>query len=174
MTLTIPESHTSEGNIRATFVPTLASTSAPSAATLNGATAVNLSSFLMPGWGGIQSEQNTGQDRRFGSKEGFNRLGRITRSLGQLVYTWLPQAISTDAGNKAYTGLAAGTTGFVVFGFDKSPATAWAASDKAWVVPVECGVQNPDSAASDEFAPLTITQTLGVTGTIVTNAVLAA
>lgn len=173
MTLSIPESAPAEGNIKVTFLPgAIADVDEVTPTEANNAANVNLAGFLMPGWTGLQSNQNTGQDRRFGSKEGFDRLGRITRSLGQLQYTWLPQAGNADAANDAYVGLAEGTTGHVMFGFDKDPAAAWAADDVYWLAPVECGAQNPDSTGSDEFAPLTITQSLGITGTVTKDGVV--
>lgn len=175
MSITIPESDTAEGNVKVTFVPgAIADLDAGTAAELNNAANVALDTFLMAGWAGLSSTQNKGQDRRFATKEGFDRLGRITRSLATLQYTWKPQEASGHAGNKAYTALAEGTTGYVAFGFAKDPADTWAAGDNYWLVPVECGAQNPDSTGSDEFAPLTISQEVGVTGTTVTDGVVAA
>lgn len=167
MTITIPESVSAEGNVKVTFVPAIADTSAPTATVLNGASSVAMDVFMLSGWGGLTSNQNTGQDRRFASKEGFDRLGRITRSLAALQYTWNPQEDASDPANDAYVALDEGTTGFFVFGFGKDPADAWAATDLTWIVPVECGAQNPDVTGADEFAPLTITQTVGITGTTV-------
>lgn len=172
MTLSIPESDTAEGNVKVTFIPgAIADLEAVTPTEANNAANVALDVFMLQGWAGLTSNQNTGQDRRFASKEGFDRLGRSTRSLAPLQYTDKPQETGSDPGNKAKTALAEGTTGYVMIGRGKDPADTWADDDQYVILPVECGVQNPDVTGSDEFAPLTITQTLGVTGILLEGVV---
>lgn len=160
MTVTIPDSVLAEGNVKAVFVPTLATVSA---ATLNAGT--DISCYLMPDWDGPTASQNTGDSRRFCSRETFQRLGRKTWTIPPLVYTYDPQ---TAAGvpNEVYDALTEGNEGFLVVGYGIDPADAFVATDLVDVFPVECGVQVKNARGADEFAPLTVTQTLAVTNTV--------
>lgn len=161
MTVTIPESVEAEGNVSAFFVPTLATNSV---ALINAGT--DISCYLMPDWDGPAAAQNTGETRRFCSKQTFQRGGRVSYTISPLVYTYLPQELGTPghAGNKVYEALAEGNTGFLVVAYGIAPGTPLVATDIADIFPVECLVQDKQARGSDEFAPLTVTQTLGVTG----------
>lgn len=163
MTVEIPESVTAEGNVKAIFVPTLAT---DSAALLNAG--VDISCFLMPDWDGATPAQNTGDDRRFCSKQTFDRLGRVKWTLAPLTYTYLPQELGTPghAANAVYEALAEGNTGLVFIGYGLDPAVDVVASDIGDIMPVACGVQGKAARGADEFAPLTVTQTLAVTGIV--------
>lgn len=171
MTVTIPDSVPAEGNVKAVFVATLADASAPSAATLNAGT--DISCYLMPDWDGPTATQNTGEDRRFCSRQTFTRLGRVTWSVSPLTYTYDPQATAGDA-NEVYDALAEGNEGYLVVGYGIDASAAFAATDKVDVFPVEAGVQVKAARGTDEFAPLTVTQTLAVTGVPNLDAAVAA
>ncbi len=166
MTVEIPEWVAAEGNVKAVFVPTVASMTAPSAATVNAG--VDLSCFLMPDWDGPGGSQNKGEQRRFCSKETFDVLGRIKRNVAALSYTYLPQELGTPGhdANEAYEALLEGNTGVLVVGYGLDPVDPFAAGDIADLIPVECGFQTKSARGSDEFAPLTVMQELGVTGTV--------
>ena len=174
MTVSIPESVTAEGNVKVIFVPALADPAEPKLTELNAATAVDISCFMMPDWDGANAEQSTGEDRRWCSKESFDRLGRIKWSIAPLTYTYLPQGLPSLPGNKAYAGLTQGNTGFVVVVYGVDAQAPLSVADIADVLPVECGVQNKNAKGADEFAPLTVTQTLGVTGSVHQNKAIAA
>lgn len=174
MTVVIPESVTAEGNVKVAFIPAGADPTAFTLAELNAATGVDLSCFLMPDWGGVTADQNKGESRRFCSTESFDRLGTIKRSIGDIVYTYLPQGDNTDPGNKAYTSLPKGTTGFLVLRYGLPAGDAWAADQKYDTVPVEMGARSKSATGSDEFAPLTVTQGIGATGVLVEDGVVAA
>ena len=163
MTVSIPESITAEGNVRAVFVATLASETAPSATTLNAGTMV--SRFFMPDWDGPTPTQNTGDDRRFESRQTFTRLGRVGWEIAPLVYTYDPQT-SAGAKNLAYDALAEGNIGFLVVRYGMDADTAFASTNKVDVFPVACGVQGKQARGTDEFAPLTVTQILAVTNVV--------
>lgn len=175
MTVSIPESVTAEGNVKAVFttaiVPPLTT---PTPTELNGATAVDISCYLMPDWDGPTATQNTGEDRRFCSRETFTRLGRNQWEISPLVYTYLPQELGTpgDAANEVYEALPPDTTGYLVVSYGKDPSTAFAAGDIVDVFPVEAGVQVKQARGTDEFAPLTVTQALAVTGVPTLDAVV--
>lgn len=171
MPIVIPDSVLAEGNVKAVFVPTLASQTAPSAATLNAGE--DISCYLMPDWDGPTASQNTGDSRRFCSRQTFSQLGRVSWSIAPLVYTYDPQNAGGDA-NAVYDALAEGNEGFLVIGYGIDPADAFAATDIVDVFPVQAGVQVKSARGSDEFAPLTVTQTLAVTNVVNQDAVVAA
>ena len=164
MTVTIPESVTAEGNVKAVFVAAIADVDSPTVAELTGG--VDISCYLMPDWDGPTATQNTGEDRRFCSRETFTRLGRNQWEISPLVYTYLPQELGTpgNAANDVYEALPPDTTGFLVIGYGFDPSDAFAAADVVDTFPVEAGVQVKQARGTDEFAPLTVTQALAVTG----------
>lgn len=168
MTIEIPESVLAEGNVKAVWVPTLASVTV---AVLNAG--VDISCYLMPDWDGPTATQNTGESRRFCSRESFQRLGRKTWSIPPLMYTYKPQDAGDDA-NAVYDALAEGNEGFLVVGYGIEPESAFAAADLVDVFPAECGVQVKNARGADEFAPLTVTQTLAVTNLVRQDVAVAA
>lgn len=174
MTVEIPEWVAAEGNVKAVFVPTVADLSAPSIAIVNAG--VDVSCYLMPDWDGPGGTQNKGEQRRFCSKETFDVLGRIKRNVAALSYTYLPQELGTPGapGNEVYEALAQGNTGVLVVGYGLDPADPFAIGDVADLIPVECGFQMKPARGADEFAPLIVTQELGVTGAVATDSVFVA
>lgn len=171
MTISIPESALAEGSVKAVFVPTAAT---DSAALINAG--VDISCFLMPDWDGPTPTQNTGESRRFCSRESFQRLGRTTWAIPALSYTYLPQQLGTPghAANAVYEALAAGNEGILYIGYGIEPSDDFAATDVVDRFPVECGTQGKPARGADEFAPLTVTQTLAVIGPVDQDVVLAA
>lgn len=173
MTVVIPSSVTAEGNVNAIFAPAIASMAAPTVLELTATGSVDISAFLMPDWDGPSAAQKKGESRRFASKQSFERLGRVSWTLAELVYTYLPQTALTDPANKAYAKLTSGIVGFVAIRYGLATTVALAAAQKVDVFPVECGLQRKSVQGSDEFAPLTVLQELGVTGIPVPDAVVA-
>lgn len=173
MTVVIPASVTAQGNVNAVFVPAIANTSAPTTAEINAAGAVDLSCYLMPDWAGVTADQNKGEDRRFCSTESFDRLGTVKRTIADIVYTYLPQGTSAVAGNKVYTALPKGATGYLVIRYGLPTTTAFAAAQKVDIIPVQMGARSKSVQGTDEFAPLTVTQGIGATGVLVEDAVIA-
>lgn len=174
MTVEIPTWVAAEGNVKAVFVPSVADLSAPSAAVVNAG--VDVSCFLLPDWDGPGGTQNKGEQRRFCSRETFDVLGRIKRNVAALSYTYNPQELGAPGGdgNEVYEALAEGNTGVLVVGYGLDPANPFAVGDVADLIPVEAGFQAKGARGSDEFAPLTVTQELGVTGAVATDSVFVA
>lgn len=173
MTVVYPEGVQAEGNVKVVFVTAIADPEEPTIAELNAG--VDLSCFIK-GTFELSGEQATGSDRRLCSKEDFQVLGRITRSLEPITYVYDPQAAASEPDNEAYETLKAGVTGFLAirYGLDAQD-TAWAASQKVDVAPVECGFQKKDGIPEDdEFAKLTVTQTFGIIGPVADDAVVSA
>lgn len=177
MTVVFPTGVTAEGNVKAKVVLAIANKAAPSLASeINAASAVDISGFVMAGSFNPGGEQGRGTNRRLGSKQSFQRLGRENPSIDDLRYVYYPQAAAADPNNKAYETLLNGLVGFVVvrYGLD-AQTSAFAAAQKVDVYPVEFGVQRKDSPPEDdEFALLTVTQAIAVTGVVTRDAVIAA
>ena len=171
MTVTIPTSVTAEGNVKAVWVPVIAG-AAPTAAEL--AAGTDITCYLMPEWDGPSAEQNTGDDRRFCSTQTFDRLGRVKWTISPLMYTYDPQGTAISVPNKVYTALAAGNVGNVVMAYGIPSSTVIVATKKVDVFPSKCGVQVKSARGSDEFAPLTVTQTLAVTGVVLLDVAVTA
>lgn len=171
MTVSIPESVAAEGNVKAVFVAVIAAPGAPTAAEL--AAGVNISNTLMPDWDGPTATQNTGEDRRFSSRQTFMRLGRVQWEVSPLVYTYDPQT-AAGAANTVADALTEGNSGYLVMGYGIDANATLVATDVVDVVPVKCGVQVKAARGADEFAPLTITQTLAVTNTVRQDVAVAA
>lgn len=171
MTVTIPDSVNAEGNVKVVWLPSFAG-SAPTVAEL--AAGIDITCYLMPDWDGPTAAQNTGEDRRFCSTQTFDRLGRVKWTISPLSYTYDPQALISATVNKVYQALAAGNVGFVVMAYGITPATAITATKKVDILPSKCGVQVKAARGADEFAPLTVTQTLAVTGLVRQDVAVAA
>lgn len=176
MTVVFPEGVSAEGNIRVAFVPAIADLDAPKIATEVKATgSVDLSCYITSEFG-VAGEQATGEDRRLCSKEVFQSLGRVTRSIPATEYVYDPQADAGETDNKAYDTLKKDTKGFLVirYGLDAQDVD-WAAGQKVDVVPVTCGVQvKLGNQGADEFAKLRIQQTFAVSGPMAEDVELAA
>lgn len=161
MTVTIPEYVTAEGNVKVAYVPAIASLTAPTAVELNAAAAVDITCYLPETWGGVTAEQSRGTQRRMCSKETFETLGRTSRSVADITYTYLPQGTTSDPGNKVKTALTPGSKGYLVVRYGPAATTAFAAAQKVDILPVEVGAPSKNTGGADEFAPLTITQGFG-------------
>lgn len=170
MPLTIPPGVDAEARINAIFAPT----NSLSVATLNGATAVELTCYLTKGTLGISAETETGTDERECTAQVFEVLGKTTWTVNDLEYVWEPQAAPSSPTNKAYDTLKKGTTGFLVLRFGKNVDTAPAVGDKVWQIPVTLGAQVPKQREGNAAEKLKITQKVVVSGNVVQDAVLIA
>lgn len=170
MPLTIPPGVDAEARINAIFAPT----NSLSVATLNGATAVELTCYLTKGTLGISAETETGTDERECTAQVFEVLGKTTWTVNDLEYVWEPQAAPSSPTNKAYDTLKKGTTGFLILRFGKDVDTAPAVGDKVWRIPVTLGAQVPKQREGNAAEKLKITQKVVVSGNVVQDAVLIA
>lgn len=176
MVVTIPPGIKAEGKSSVLYVPTLTSPAAPTTAEVTGASALDLSFFLTAGSFKAAGEQAKGDDRRYGSKQTFQTLGRTTHTIDDIVYISDPQAAASAPTNEAMETLAEGITGYLIvrWGLDAESA-AFAATQKVDVYPVEFGSQNKTPLGdNDEFAKITITQGVAVTGLVRKQVAIAA
>lgn len=170
MPLTIPPGVDAEARINAIFAPT----NSLSVATLNGATAVELTCYLTKGTLGISAETETGTDERECTAQVFEVLGKTTWTVNDLEYVWEPQAAPSSPTNKAYDTLKKGTTGFLILRFGKDVGTAPAVGDKVWQIPVTLDEQAPKPREGNAAEKLKIVQKVVVSGNVVKDAVLIA
>lgn len=177
MVLITPPGIKAEGKCRVVWVPTLANQNAPSLTTeINGASALDISMFMKAGQFSPNKEQNRGEDRRLGSTQTFQQLGRIAPSIEDLVYVANPQSAPGDTNNRAMELFQAGVTGFFIVRWGLDVVTVdWAAAQKADVWPTEFGAQRKTPLAEDsEFDVLTITQAVGVRAAVTDQVTIAA
>lgn len=172
MSVVFPEGIVAEGNVKVAFVPTVSDPSAPTV--IEVAAGVDLSGYITAGQFTPSGEQARGENRRLGSKQTFQKLGRETPSIGDLNYVYDPQAAAADPENEAYETLTEDTEGFLVvrYGLDAEDVD-FAAAQKVDLYPVQLGVQRKDAPPeNDEFALLTVTQAVAVTGRVVRDVAL--
>lgn len=174
MTVVFPPGVTAEGNVKAQVVPAIAVKTAPTTAEITAG--IDISGFVMAGQFTPGTEQARGTNRRLGSKQTFQRLGRDNPSFENIQYVYYPQSTVPDPNNKAFETLVNNYAGFIVvrFGLD-AQSSAWATTQKCEVWPVEFGVQQKmPPPEDDEFALLTVSQAVAVTGVVERNATVGA
>lgn len=175
MTVTIPDYVEAEANVAVWFVPAIASaTGAPTVAEI--AAGVNLTCYSPEVWGGVTAEQNRGEQRRMCSRETFETLGRIRRSVADFTLTYLPQSLDTpgNTANKPIEMMAEGTPGWLVIRYGLDSQAAAVAGQVVDTLEVISGVQNKATGGGDEFAPLTYTQGVSSQSQLYENKVVLA
>lgn len=168
MVVTIPVGVKAEGNLKVVWVPTLTSVTAPPVADVNAAGGLDISFFLTAGNFKPSGEQARGEDRRVGSKQTFETLGREKSTIDDIVYIADPQAAALAAGNKAMELFQPGVTGFFIVRYGLDAETVdMAVAQKVDIWPMQFGVQNKVALdENDEFAKIRITQPVAVTGIV--------
>lgn len=169
-TVVFPPGVTAEGNVKVIIFPACIVKTAPTIAELSAG--IDVSGFIMGGQFSPTAEQASGTNRRLGSKQTFQRLGRDNPSFENLQYVYYPQATAPDVNNKAAEVLISGYAAFafIRYGLDAT-STDVATGQKGEVWPVQFGVQQKmPPPEDDEFALLTISQAVAVTGVVERNA----
>lgn len=172
MAQVIPPGVVSNGMVKVTFCPTIANVSTPSVATdLGAATAVEASCYLTRDGFSPGAEDQAVTDERLCSKQTFEDFGTTQYTIDNLVYIYDAQNPVSDS-NKLYAALVKGTTGYLVAGWGKDAAEAWAAGDIVDIYPVKLGTQvkQPPEANSK----LKVAQKPFVTGEVSENVALSA
>lgn len=161
---TIPVATNADGMTRYSWVASIADPTAPSAAAVTAGT--DLSCWITDdGWQPGMDQQAV-TDKRICATQDFEGAGRYTRSL-TIKYVTAPAGTDT-----AHTTLIPGTLGYIVERRGVSVDTAYAASQKVNVWPVQVGqyMQLPPEANSK----LKEEQKMFVTATVVIGATMAA
>lgn len=158
--MTQPASVPADGNLKAVWVPAIASTAAPTVAEVTAVGAKDLSCYLTAEGYDPTVDEQVITDDRLCSRQSFERPGRYKDSL-TLGYVHNPDS-PTD--NVAYTTLDYLTTGFVVTRWGVPYEGALAAADVVDVYPVQCGIQMKQKPTANSV--LTVMQKLFVTGPV--------
>jgi hypothetical protein len=168
MPVTIPVGVKAEGNLKVSFVPTISVVTAPTVVEVTATGSLDVSFFITAGNFKPSGEQARGDDRRVGSKQTFEVLGREKTTIDDLIYIADPQAAAATPGNKAMELFVPGVTGFFVVRYGLDAETVdFAAAQFVDVWPIVLGVQNKGQLAeNDEFAKITIVQPVAVTGIV--------
>jgi hypothetical protein len=168
MAVTNPPGVKYEGNLKVAYVPTIAAIATPTVTECTAAGALDISFFITGGNFKPSGEQARGDDRRVGSKQTFESLGREKSTIDDLVYIGDPQAAAAVAANKAMELFQPGVAGFFVVRYGLDAETVdFVAAQKVDIWPITFGVQNKTPLAeNDEFAKITLTQAVAVTGVV--------
>jgi hypothetical protein len=168
MVVTIPAGVKAEGNLKVAFVPTIAAVATPTIVEVTAAGALDISFFVTGGNFKPSGDQARGDDRRVGSKQTFESLGREKSTIDDLVYIADPQAAAAAVGNKAMELFQPGVSGYFVVRYGLDAETVdFVAAQKVDIWPIIFGVQNKTQLAeNDEFAKITITQPVAVIGIV--------
>lgn len=156
--MALPKSVPADGNLKVVFLPALAAPETPSAAIINGGTAIDLSCYLTPDGFTPGGDEATVNDDRLCSVQTFEQPGRFSDTL-DIIYVF---GDATD--NAAYEGLTHLTTGFVVTRWGKPYDAVFAVADLVDVYPVTAGKQNKQPPEANSV--LKTGQKLFVTGAV--------
>lgn len=168
-----PTAKKAEGNSKVVYVPTLINPLAPTVAEVTGG--LEVSNFITGGNWQPSADQAKGDDRRHGSKATFEQLGREKWTIANLEYVADPQAAAAAANNEAYETFKSGISGWFLHRVGLDVDTAAVAAQKWDVYPIVFGAQaKTPLAEDDEFAVITVTQTVAVTGPIHQDVALTA
>src|SRR5690349_20072716 len=125
------------------YVPTIANTAAPTAAEVNSASGLDITNMLYADqFDGVTAEPSrVAAPRRIGDTESYEGFGTTTYGIGDLVYSFDPQAAGGSNGKKAYEKFPAGTSGYLVRRSNVAKATTPAAGQFVSIYPVTFGAQ---------------------------------
>lgn len=164
MPVIFPDVPTAQGNVKVTFVTTMAIPGEPTVAELTAVGAVDASFIITEGNWAPNAEANRGTaPRRLGSKRQFESFGAVTESIPDLVYVVDPQAGPTDPEKKLYSLLADGAELYAVerLGIDAED-NEFAIGDYVTTYPIRVSVPVITGDTSDEFAEFVVTQAVSV------------
>lgn len=121
-----------DGNVKVTFVLSVASVGAPTVAELTGGT--DLQEILTKEGLDIKPEQASVDNTALASRSETEDAGTVKY---EITLTWKRKEDTVD--DIAFTTLVRGTLGYLCVRRNKAHETAWAANDEAEVYPVRCG-----------------------------------
>jgi hypothetical protein len=153
-----PEGVSGQGTTRIALLDTLASTTAPSAAVLNGASAVDATPYFRVADFGIGHAQGVADDTRLSDANVRQSFGRSTWSADNFRYVYDPQGDPDDPGNLMYGMCEPGTTKYAVLRYGLASATTFATSQKVDVYQVMFGNRHKINPGNDDNAKHLIDQ----------------
>ena len=147
------------------YVPTLTSTTSPSLAELNAASALDVTKMFYESSAQPSTSTNLARSpRRVGDPASYEFVGESTESFGEVRYSFNPQAAAGTDGKKAFEKFPVNTTGYLVrrLGIDRD--TDLALGQFVTIFPVEFGEQNEVTEGDGEGSEVAIAQTVAQTG----------
>lgn len=148
------------------FVPTgTYDPEAPSLAILNAATALDVTKMLYASSASPSQSTNMARaPRRMGDAETYEFVGESQSTIGEMRYSFNPQAAALSDGKKAFEKFPAGTTGFLVYRYGIDRDTDLATAQFVTSYPVEFGPQQETEEGDAEGAEVAIVQPVAQTG----------
>lgn len=150
-----------DGMIKASFVSTIANVAAPTTAELNAG--VSLEGQLTADGLSVSTETASVDTSKLNSTSNSEIIGRDSFTVG-VTYVRGSHAAATAVQN----ALVRGASGYLVVRRDVTSTTAWAASQKVEVYPVQCKRANPSTPAANALqtveVPMSVTDGGSVRG----------
>lgn len=159
MAVDLPETTKVLGTRSVWVVPeaTITDPTAISAATL--ASGFKATCFIYGDGGAVTGEQGRGQaPPKLCEVDQREQLGRVTKSISDIQYSYKPQAADADPANAMRAALPAGTRVYIVDRLGVLDETAPTAGQFVNAALVTLGIQNKTKTGDDEYAEYSITQ----------------
>lgn len=142
-----------DGNTKATFVPAIASISAPSAGTeLTAAGIVALENTVTDDGLDISFDEGTVEGNVLASTQDFQSPGRSRAAITLTYYR-----DSSPSSDRMWSVMTRGTAGFLVVRRGVAAATAYAAGQKVEVYEVTCGERRPLAPERESYEKVELT-----------------
>lgn len=168
MTSPIPASVGTNGTIRAVFVASLASQTAPKLTEVAAVSSLDFSCYATgDGINRETNEQNV-EDPRLCSKAVYEQPGDTTDTM-EITYVFNPTSAGDD---EAHLELTEGRKGFVILRYAVDSSAAWAIGNIVDVVPCTLGVQRKNNPTRNSVHK--ITQKCFVTGKVQRDVLMVA
>lgn len=159
MAVDLPETTKVLGTRSVWVVPeaTITNPAAISAVTLTGG--FKATCFIYGDGGVVTGEQARGQSpAKLCEVDQREQLGRVSKTISDIQYSYKPQADDTDPANAARAALVAGSRVYIVDRLGVTDETAPAAGQFVNATLVTLGIQNKTKTGDDEYAEYSITQ----------------
>jgi hypothetical protein len=138
---------------------------APSLAVLNAASALDVTKMLYASSASPSQSTNMARaPRRLGDGETYEFVGESQSTIGEMRYSFNPQAAALSDGKKASEKFPAGTTGYLVYRYGIDRDTDLATAQFVTSYPVEFGPQQETEEGDAEGAEVAIVQSVAQTG----------
>lgn len=138
---------------------------APSLAILNGASSLDVTNMFYASSATPSTSTNlVTAPRRIGDGTVYQRVGESQASIGEVRYSFDPQAAALSDGKECFEFLPALTTGYYVTIMGQPDDNTVAVGDFATSRPFEAGEQDEVPEGDGEAAEVAIVQTLAATG----------
>lgn len=165
-----PDDSKAFGREKWIFVPTIASTAAPTVAELTAAGALDVSMMMFEDSGRPErSVTRPSRPMRVADTIIYEQIGTESVTGGTMLFAFDPQAAAASNGKKAWEKFVAGTTGYLVRRSGLAAATDIATGQFATMFPVEFSSQFETTVGDGESKVNAFTVEVAVNGPVVFN-----